>query len=456
MARGGWAASAAFLTRAAELSPDPATQARRLLAAARAETTAGAPEKAQVLLDRSLDRPGDRLQDGLAKRAQGMIYYALDQPAEAAAVLLAAASGLAAVDVHLARGALLDALTAARLSGALALSGATEIEIAAAAREMPLLAGQAPTIGDLLLDADAALLLDGHQAAAPLVRGVIGALENDRSESAEMLDWLEAGCRLAGVLGDDVALYALAGRLEAQARRQGAVTALGTALIYSGSSEMFAGFLDEAEARFTERRAIEVVRDYDCALGNLIMMAWRGHDSEARAGAVAVAAAARAHGEGWKLAWVEYSLCVLELSNGRYQEAVASTPAAFEENLLVSAFALADFIEAAVRCGNAAAAGQGLTRIADWAPAGGSPMALGLLARSRALLAGDQEAEAFYAEALDCLARCRGTMHLARTQLCTANGCGAASAAPRPGSTCELPTRASRTWARPVSPSGPG
>jgi len=232
-----------------------------------------------------------------------------------------------------------------------------------------------------------------------------------------MLAWLEAGCRLAGVLGDDVALYALAGRLEGQARRQGAVTALGTALIYSGQSEMFAGSLDEAEARFTERGAIEAVRDYDCRLGEVILKAWRGHDREARAGALAVAAAARAHGDGWKLAWVEYSLCVLELSNGRYQEAVTSTPTAFGEDLLLSAFALADFIEAAVRCGNAAAARQGLARIADWAPAGGSPMALGLLARSRALVADDQEAEAFYAEALDCLARCRGAVHLARTQL---------------------------------------
>jgi DNA-binding CsgD family transcriptional regulator len=417
MARGGWAASAAFLTRAAELSPDPGTQARRLLAAARAESTAGAPERAQVLLGRSLDRPGDRLQDGLAKRAQGAIHHALNQPAEAAAVLLAAAAGLAPVDVHLARGALLDALAAARISGPLALAGATEIETAGAARKMPLPAGQAPTIGDLLLDADAALVLDGHRAAAPLVRGAIDALDRDPSESAEMLDWLEAGCRLAGVLGDDAALHALAGRLERQARRQGAVTALATALIYSGTSEMLAGSLGEAQARYTERGAIEAAREGDCRLGNLIVMAWRGNDRETRAEAVAVAAAARTQGQGWKLAWVEYALCLLELSLGHYQEAVASTPTAFEENLLVSAFALADFIEAAVRCGSAAAAGQGLARIADRAPAGGSPMALGLLARSRALLAGDQEAEAFYAEALDCLARCRGAVHLARTHL---------------------------------------
>jgi DNA-binding CsgD family transcriptional regulator len=415
--RGGWAASAAFLTRAAVLSPDPRTQARRLLGAARAEITAGTPGKAQFLLDRARDHLHDRLQDGLAKLAQGAIYHALNQPAQAAAVLLAAAADLAPLDVRLARAALLDALTAAAVSGPLALGGATVLDVAAAARAVPLAAGQAPGIGDLLLDADATLVLDGHRAATPLVRRAITALGRDLSESAEMLDWLEAGCWLAGVVGDDAAMYALADRLERQARRQGAVTALAAALIYSGSSAMFAGSLDEAQARFTERGAIEAAREGDCGLGNLIVKAWHGHERETRAEAPAVAETARTYGQGWKLAWVEYALFVLDLSLGHYQEALASAPTGFEENLLVSAFGLADFVEAAVRCGDTVAAGEALARIAGRAPAEGSPLALGLLARSRALLAADDEAEALYAEAIDCLARCQGTAHLARTQL---------------------------------------
>jgi DNA-binding CsgD family transcriptional regulator len=415
--RGGWAASAAFLTRAAALTPDPGTQARRLLAAASAETTAGAPGKAQVLLDRSAGHPGDPLQDGLAKRAQGAIYHALNQPAEAAAALVAAAADLGPADVRLARAALLDALTAAAVSGPLSPGGAAGRTIAAAARALPLAAGQAPGIGDLLLDADATLILDGHRAAAPLMRRAITALNGDRSESAEMLGWLEAGCRAAGALGDDAALRALAGRLEGQARRQGALTALATALVYSGTSEVFAGSFDEAQARFTERQAIEAAREHDCRVGNLILKAWRGGDRETRAEAAAVAESARTKGEGWKLTWVEYALCVLELSLGHYQEAVASAPGAFEENLLVSAFALPDFIEAAIRSGADAAAREALTRIADRAPAGGSPMALGLLARSRALLAGDQDAEALYQEAIDHLASCQSSIQVARTEL---------------------------------------
>jgi len=109
---------------------------------------------------------------------------------------------------------------------------------------------------------------------------------------------------------------------------------------------------------------------------------------------VTALAIARKQGQGWKLAWVEYALCVLELSLGRYQEALARAPTGFEENLLARTFALPDFIEAAVRCSDTASPPEALGRLADQAPTGGSPLAAGLLARSRALLAADHEAEA--------------------------------------------------------------
>jgi DNA-binding CsgD family transcriptional regulator len=212
-------------------------------------------------------------------------------------------------------------------------------------------------------------------------------------------------------------MYGLARRLERQARRQGALTALATALIYTGIAKMFAGSLDAAQACFTERGAIEAARDCDCNLGNLMVMAWRGRAAETRAEAGRVSQAARRQGQGWRLTWVEYALCVLELGLGRYPDALASTPRAFEENLLVSAFALPDFIEAAVRSGHRAAGQEALNRTTRQVPAGGSPMALGLLARSRALLAHDSEADALYTEAIDRLANCPSTVQLARTQL---------------------------------------
>jgi DNA-binding CsgD family transcriptional regulator len=232
-----------------------------------------------------------------------------------------------------------------------------------------------------------------------------------------MLDWLGVGCYLAGALGDDAGMYALARRLERQARGQGALTALATALVYTGTANMFAGSLDAAQACFTERGAIEAARDCDCNLGNLMVMAWRGRDRETRAEAGHATQAARRQGQGWRLTWVEYALCVLELGLGHYADALASTPRAFEENPLVSAFALADFIEAAVRSGHRAAGQEALNRVIRQVPPGGSPLALGLLARSRALLARDFEADALYTEAIDHLTSCPSAVQLARTQL---------------------------------------
>ena len=249
-----------------------------------------------------------------------------------------------------------------------------------------------------------------------------------------MLGWLDAGCRATGALGDDDALHELASRMERQARHQGALAALAGALVYSGVAAIFAGaVLDEAQARFTEREAIEAARGADCRLGNLIVAAWRGHENETRAGADAGAAAARSQGQGWRLTWVEYARCVLELSLGRYQEAMAAAPHAFEENRLVSAFAWADYVEAAVRCGDGDAAGEVLARFTGRVGAGSPPMALGLLARSRALLARDQEAEGLTPKPSTGWPRARARRTWPGPISCTANGCACASAAPRPG-----------------------
>ena len=273
---------------------------------------------------------------------------------------------------------------------------------------MPSPPAPAATLGDLLLDADTSLLLDGHQAAAPLLRQVVTALLSAPLTSAELLTWTGIGCQAAGALGDDEALHALANRLEVRARDQGAVLALSTALIFTGVCELFAGALSQARARFTERGAIEAARGGSCEVGQVLVLAWRGQAQPARAQAAVAARLATEHGQGWKLVWLEYARAVLELGLGRCEEALAAAPHAYEENLLLSAFALPDLIEAAVRCGRRSFAEQAMERVARRTAASPTPLALGLLARSRALLADGPEAEALYTEAITQLGQARG------------------------------------------------
>jgi DNA-binding CsgD family transcriptional regulator len=415
--RGGWAATGTYLMRSAALTPDGAARIRRILGAAQAGNTAGASLGAQALLDSVADQIEDPLQRVAAQRLQGAIHYALSQPAKTASILLAAARQIAPVDAGQSRAALLDALAASRVSGRLATAGASSTDIARTARSLPLPPQSPESIGDLLLDADTTLLLDGLEAAAPLLRRAVTTLQELPMDSADLLTWTGIGCWGAGALTDDHALNSLANRLEKQARDQGAVPALSNALLFTGVSELFAGSLGQARAYFTERGVIEEALGDDCDIGEVLLLAWQGQAGDTRAQAAAATRAAGEHGLGWKLVWLEYALAILELGLGHYEEALASAPHGYEENVILSAFALPDLIEAAVRCGQPVIARDALDRVERRAAASPTPLALGLFARSRALLTDGPDAEALYQEAITHLRQARGVSHLARAHL---------------------------------------
>ncbi len=74
-ARGGLAAVAAFLERAAALTPDRGRRARRAMAAAQAKYLAGSPQAAQTLLEekRSASALTDPMEDAMTQRLRGRI-----------------------------------------------------------------------------------------------------------------------------------------------------------------------------------------------------------------------------------------------------------------------------------------------------------------------------------------------------------------------------------------------
>ncbi len=122
-ARGGLAAAAAFLERAAALTPDRARRAARALAAAAAEVQAGAFEAAGRLLGMAEAGPLDESQRARADLLRAQLTFAANRGNDAPPLLLKAARRLEPIDAGLARGTYLDALTAALFAGRLASPG---------------------------------------------------------------------------------------------------------------------------------------------------------------------------------------------------------------------------------------------------------------------------------------------------------------------------------------------
>jgi hypothetical protein len=190
-ARGGIAAAAAFLERAAELTPDPARRGRRALAAAQAKLESGAPDAAQELLAAAEMCPLDELQHARVTRLRAEIVFARRRGNDAPPLLLDAAKRLERLDSGSARETYLEALGAAIYAGR--LNGKVgPREVAAAAGSAP--PGREPLRAtDLLLDALATRFTDGY---LPVWRrcGVRSTL-SDKTTRARPISCVGHGCR---------------------------------------------------------------------------------------------------------------------------------------------------------------------------------------------------------------------------------------------------------------------
>ena len=283
-ARGGLAAVAAFLERAAALTPEPAHRAQRLLAAAAAKRDAGDLEAALGLLAGveagALDELGRARVDLL--RAQ----IALEQRrgADAGRLFLSAASRLEPLDPELARETYLEALGGAMASDVEVVGGAPAV--AAAARAAPP-GTVPPRTVDVLLDAFAIRLTDGYAAAAPtLARALELLLATDFSDE-DVGRWLSLSSGrnsniVALELWDDEALHLLAARQVQVARDTGALVHLQFALSFLARSHMLAGELTAATLMIDEARLIaEATGNPALVNAPMILAAWRGDEAQA-------------------------------------------------------------------------------------------------------------------------------------------------------------------------------
>jgi ATP/maltotriose-dependent transcriptional regulator MalT len=96
---------------------------------------------------------------------------------------------------------------------------------------------------------------------------------------------------------------------------------------------------------------------------------------------------------------------------------ISAERAGEHEDLAIFGFSLVELVEAGARADDPEAAAAGLQRLEERAQASGTDWALGVLARSRALLSEGRAADLLYREAIERLGRSRIAVYLARTHL---------------------------------------
>jgi DNA-binding CsgD family transcriptional regulator len=416
-ARGGAAAAAAFLARAAELTPDPTRRGKRAVAAAQAKFDAAASDAALDLLATAELAPLDELQRARLERLRAEIVFARTRGRDAPALLLDAARRLEPLDAGLARETHLEAIAAAIYAGH--LGGKPDVrETAEAARAAPAAPQPARAI-DVLLDGLAIRFTEGYPAGVPPLRAALGAFRDVEGVTERDARWLWLACRVARNLWDDEVWHELATLGLRAARETGALRVLPIALTYRASVHVHEGEFGAASSLIDEADAItEVTEMAPVKLASLTLAAWRGNEAEALELVHAGRREATARGEGLGLGILEWATALLYNGNGRYDEALAAAQQGCQQDDVgLFAWSLVELIEAGVRSGETAAAAAALDRLSARTQATGTDWALGIEAGSRALLSDGRDAEPLYREAVERLARSRGVVHLARARL---------------------------------------
>jgi DNA-binding CsgD family transcriptional regulator len=415
-ARGGLAAAAAFLGRAAVLTLDRAQRSERALAAAAAHVQAGGFDAAREMLSTADPQSLNDFQQAQIDMVRAELAFVESRGGDAPALLLKAAQRLEPIDVDVARVTYLQALYAAMFAGPLTL-GAEVPEVARAAAAAPR--PQRVRAPDLFLDGLAALCNNGYGAAVPILRKALDVFGKDLAPEDE-LRWHSLAFLVAGRLWDDQRFKPLSDRSVELVRSLGALSELPLALTSKAIMLALAGELTEASAIVDGelQAALEATGISPPPYAALVVAARRGRKAEATVLIDTITREVRRRGEGHAIVHVDWASAVLNNGLGNYQDAMTAAQRATEHSeLAIPQWATVELIEAATRCGHSDIAADALGRLAGTTGASSTDWALGIEARSRALLAEGKAAERLYREAVERLDRTTIRTELARAHL---------------------------------------
>ncbi|MET9272155.1 ATP-binding protein, partial [Kribbella sp. NPDC003557] len=397
-------AAAAFLERSALLTQDTRLRTVRALRAAGAHLTAGSPTSTtQMLITAALGRQDHRTRAQLAYQ-QARLTSFTHPSVNASSELLHTAQ---AVDMAGAPSvqARLEALLAIAKAGRLGPGAETAVD---KLPTRPIVRG---LVGELLHGLTQRFA-QGFAAGYPILRRAL-----DRASHAEDIQWLWLAAHVAGDLWADDCWQTLSAAALDSAHRTGSLLVMPSALTQACVVLLHRGEFDQAARLLTRidatTSAIQAPRSFTAAL---LHAAWRG-TAEAAVELIRTARrAAQQRGQGGVLATASLAEAVLNNGLGRYSDALSAAQDAIQhDELLTYGRAAIELIEAASRTGEHAAGNRALAALTVRTQLVGTDWALGIEARSRALLTGDPEA--LYRQAIDYLSRTSMATDLARTRL---------------------------------------
>ena len=414
-ARGGLAAAAAFLERAVLLTADPARHAERILAATQASLQAGAFGKALDLLVTAEAGPLDEFQRARVDLLRAHVAFASGLGSDAPPLLLKAARQLEPFNLDLARETYLTAWAAVGMAGSLAGRDVL-LEICHAALTLPQQGAPRPL--GLLLDGLALLCTGGHAAGAATLQRAAKVLTSIPIEDVLRWGWT-AACATVFVW-DFEGMDAICSRQVQLARDTGALTGLSFHLNQLGMARQWMGDFADAEVLVAEEESVAAATGSPIAPYTLLRLrALQGREAEASTAITSAVEHAVAERQGMAAAYAQWAAAILYNGLARYAEAASAAREATADTVYPtpSMWAWPELIEAAARGGDAELARGALERLAETTQPCGGDVALGIEARSRALLSDGAAAEPLYREAIDRLSRTRVRPDLARAHL---------------------------------------
>ena len=184
-------------------------------------------------------------------------------------------------------------------------------------------------------------------------------------------------------------------------------------MLFAGDLTAVASLIQELQA------ATEATGSNLAPYAALGLAAFRGAQAEAATLIDVMISDATRRGEGTAITFAEWASAVLNNGVGDYETAMRAAQRASEHagEEVAATWAAVELIEAAARHGNSELAVGTCRRLAEMTSASGTDWALGIEARSRALLSGGDAAERLYLESIDRLGRTRIRADLARAHL---------------------------------------